>query len=580
MASQARSQRVRLGCGCDAMERTLKSRATLFALCAGAAAFFLSLAVAAHTVVASGDYLHALILAAACAAIFWATTTRLVSNTGKAIDAAVERLSQAAHGDLSGPIPAPVARATPPLARAMDQLFGQFRETLDRVERLAMYDAVTGLPNRANFRALCDAVLAVAPPERQGALLFIDLDRFKAVNDTRGHAVGDTVLSEVAVRLRETALRAGHDRGLAPPVVGRLAGDEFTMFLPEVSGSEDIEWVSRRIVALLGSPIVIDGVDIEIGGSVGIALFPAHGRTLHELMRAADAAMYRAKAGGRGRVEVFGAALAADLAARVALEEDLRRAVREGEFSLVFQPQLSLGGDGYVAVETLLRWRHPVDGVRLPGTFLDNAEESGLIVEIGEWVTRQVADTIARWDALGFESRLAINVSPRQIAHADFFRGLREALRARGVPARLIELEIGEATAMSCPDEMVDAIAALREDGATVSIDGFGTGYSNIARLRSLPIDRIKLDRSLIAPIVESDVARSIVQALIGLIHGIGLEAVGEGIETRAQSEVLRVLGCDVIQGFGVAEPMGEEALVAWIVENQPPMLTRRMTSA
>ena len=561
------------------MERTLKSRAVLFALCAGAVAFFLSLLVTVGVAI-GGDYARAMIPAIVCAAMSWASTTRVVSNTAEAIDAAVGRMAGAAGGDLSGPIPPAVAHDVPPLAVAMDELFGRFRETLDRAEQLAMYDAVTGLPNRASFRVLCEAALAAAPAERQGALLFIDLDRFKAVNDTRGHAVGDTVLSEVAARLRETALKATHDRGLAAPIVGRLAGDEFTMFLPEVSGEADVDWVSRRIVALLGAPIVIDGVDIEIGGSVGVALFPAHGRTLHDLMRAADAAMYRAKAGGRGRVEQFGAALAADLAARVALEEDLRRAVREGEFALVFQPQLSLGGDGYVAVETLLRWRHPVDGVRLPGTFLDSAEESGLIVEIGEWVTTQVAGTIARWHAMGFESRLAINVSPRQIAHADFFRGLRQALRSRGAPARMIELEIGEATAMACSAETAEAIAALRSDGATVAIDGFGTGYSNSARLRSLPLDRIKLDRSLIAPIVDSDVARSIVQALIGLIHGIGLEAVGEGIETRAQSEVLRVLGCDVIQGFGVAEPMEEAALIAWIVDNQPPLVTRRMTSA
>lgn len=562
------------------MERTLKSRAVLFALCAGAVAFFLSMLVTVDVAIAGGDYARALIPAVVCAAMCWASTTRLVANTAGAIDTAVDRMADAARGDLSGPVPEVVGSTVPPLAEAMEQLFDQFRGTLDRVERLALYDAVTGLPNRAHFRSLCEESLAAAPEQRPGALLFIDLDKFKAVNDSRGHAVGDQVLAEVAERLRDTAARAVRDRGLAPPILGRLAGDEFTVFLPEMAEGADLDWVSGRIVAQLGAPVVIDGTDIEVGGSVGVALFPAHGSTLHELMRAADAAMYRAKAGGRGRVERFGEALAADLAAREALRDDLGRALRDGEFALVFQPQLSLGGDGYVAVESLLRWRHPVDGVRLPGTFLDSAEESGLIVEIGEWVTGRVADVIARWEALGFESRLAINVSPRQIAHAGFFHGLREALRERGAPARLVELEIGEATAMSCSPEMARAIGALREDGAKVAIDAFGTGYSNIARLRSLPLDRIKLDRSLIAPIVESDVARSIVQALIGLIHGIGLEAVGEGIETRAQAEVLRVLGCDVIQGFGVAEPMEEEALVAWILENQPPLLARRITSA
>lgn len=562
------------------MGRTLKSRAVVFALSAGAVAFFLSLLVTVNGALAAGDYARALIPAIVCAAMCWASVTRVVASAAEAIDTAVERLAGAAAGDLTGPVPTLVTRTVPQLAHAMDGLFARFRETLDRVERAAMYDAVTGLPNRATFRALCEDALAAAADGQQGALLFIDLDRFKAVNDSRGHACGDMVLAVIADRLRDTADLAVDPPRVAPPIVGRLAGDEFTLFLPRITGEADADEAAHRIVALAAAPIVIEGNEIEVGASVGVALYPEHGGTLHDLMRSADAAMYRAKHGGRGRVERFGAALAADLAARVALEEDLRQAVRREEFALVFQPQLSLGGDGYVAVETLLRWHHPSDGLRLPGSFLDRAEESGLIVEIGEWVTARVAETIARWHAMGLESRLAINVSQRQIAHTDFFRGLRAALHSRGAPARLIELEIGETTAMACTLEMAEAIAALRSDGATVAIDGFGTGYSNIARLRALPIDRVKLDRSLIAPIVESDVARSIVQALIGLIHGIGLEAVGEGIETRAQAELLRVLGCDVIQGFGVAEPMAEDALIAWIARNQPPVAARRMTSA
>lgn len=558
---------------------TLKSRAVVFAACAGGIAFFLSLLVTANASAEDGDYARALIPAIVCAIMCWACTQRTVANTAEAIDVAVERLSAAAAGDLESAIPPRVVRAVPPLATAMDSLFSQLKLNLDRVERVALFDPVTALPNRASFRGTCEAMLAAMPAQQAAALVFIDLDQFKAVNDTRGHAVGDMLLAQVAARLRGLAARIAVDLALAQPVVGRLAGDEFTMFLPVIRDVRDAEWVGDEIVALLGEPFEIEGqAEAGVGASVGVALHPDHGRTLHDLMRAADAAMYHAKAGGRGRVEHFGVALAADLAARSVLEDGLRRAIRETEFALVFQPQLRLGGDGDVAVEALLRWRDPVEGVRLPATFLKRAEETGLIVEIGEWVVAEVAAAIARWHARGLNTRLAINVSPRQLAHAGFFQRLRGALHAAGAPARLIELEIGETMAMRATSDVIESIAALRADGARVAIDGFGAGYSNVARLRALPLDRIKLDRSLIAPVAENDSARAIVQSMIGFIHALGLEAVGEGIETEAQWEVLRILGCDVVQGFGVAQPMDEARLIKWIEARQAP--ARRITSA
>ena len=225
---------------------------------------------------------------------------------------------------------------------------------------------------------------------------------------------------------------------------------------------------------------------------------------------------------------------------RAALESDLREAIDRNEFALVFQPQVALSpgraGRGVVAAEALLRWRHPRDGLRLPGTFLDRAEETGLIVEIGEWVVQTVAETIVRWERLGIEQRLAINISPRQIDHVSFFRRLREAMQAASAPARLLELEITETLAMHCSAEVIEAIALLRADGATIAIDDFGTGYSNLARLRALPIDRVKLDRSPIEHIADDIDARTIAHAVIGLIHGLGCEAVGEGIESPAQA--------------------------------------------
>jgi diguanylate cyclase (GGDEF)-like protein len=546
---------------------TLKSRAIVFALCAGGVAFFLSLLVTTNGSLHGSDLARALIPAIVCATMCWASTQRIVANTAEAIDLAIDRLAEAAGGDLAGPIPTPVSKTVPRLSEAMASLFGQLSANLNRVERLAMVDPVTGLPNRSSFRAACESLIAASTHDSRAALLFIDLDRFKAVNDTNGHAAGDMLLTQVADRLRTIA---GESRQQGAAVVGRLAGDEFTVFLPVLRHADDAERMGQRIIESLAEPFHVAGNELSIGASVGLALYPAHGANLSELMRAADAAMYRAKDLGRGRVERFGSAIERHLAARTELDGELRRALARDEFGLMFQPQRRVSERGTVSVEALLRWNHP-DGVRMPATFMERAEESGLILEIGDRVIHGVAATIARWATMGFEARMAINISPRQLAHVDFFHRLGSALRTYGAPARLIELEIGETLAMRCSPAQIAAIEALRQHGATVAIDGFGTGYTNIGRLRMLPIDRIKLDQSLTAGVVGSDVARSIAQALIGLIHGIGREAVGEGIESQAQAEVLRVLGCDVIQGFGVAEPMDEKTLLAWMAVNRAP---------
>ncbi len=567
----------RFGEAASAMKAaTLKSRAIALALCVGGAAFAFAL-VLAEDDPSAGHLWRAAVLAIACGTIAWAAIIRISTHVTGAIDLAADRLADAAGGDLASPIPPTVFQIAPRLSEAMTALFGQISANLSRIERLAMVDPVTGLPNRSSFRAACESLIASATQGACSALLFIDLDRFKAINDTHGHAAGDMLLTQVAERLRTVAANGAG----AAPVVGRIAGDEFSIFVPALRQPEDADRLGHRVLEVLEAPFEIGGSELMIGASVGLAMHPLHGAQLTELMRAADAAMYRAKHLGRGRVERFGAAIQRDLAARLTLDDELRQALACNEFGLVFQPQRRVSDRGTVSVEALLRWHHP-DGTRLPGSFLIRAEESGLIVDIGNKVIDDVARTLARWAAAGIEARMAINVSPRQIARADFFLRLAAALETHGAPARLIELEIGETLAMRCSPVQIAAIEALREQGATVAIDGFGTGYTNIGRLRMLPVDRIKLDRSLTAEVAGSDVARSIAQALIGLIHGIGREAVGEGIETRAQAEVLRVLGCDVIQGFGVAEPMDEDALLAWLASDAAaqPAPARLITSA
>jgi diguanylate cyclase len=549
---------------------TLKSRAIAFAMCAGAVAFILALAAASTpgmvTVESAG---RALIAAIVCGAMCWASAERTIASTAEAIDAAILRLQCAANGDLEGGVPEQVHESVPQLARAMDGLFSQLHANLESVQRLAMFDPVTGLPNRTNFRRTAERALAELQPADAAVLYFIDLDRFKHVNDTLGHATGDALLGMVANRLRAVAERFAPESAGRPPLIGRLAGDEFTMFFPTLAELRDAERIGRGILYALSEPFDLADQEVSIGASIGIALRPEHGTTLHDLMRAADVAMYHAKAMGRGRAEHFTEILAAEIAERARLESDLRQAVDKDQFTLVYQPQVSAADGRIVAAEALLRWRHP-DGLKMPGAFIQRAEETGLIVEIGEWVVESVAETISRWGRLGIEQRLAVNISPRQLDHAGFFRKLREAMLAAYAPARLLELEISETLAMHCSAEVLDAIATLRADGASIAIDDFGTGYSNLQRLRVLPIDRIKLDRSLIEHVVDDNEARNIAQAVIGLVHGLGCEAVAEGIENEDQATVLRVLGCDILQGYAVATPMEEEAFLHWARAVEP----------
>jgi diguanylate cyclase (GGDEF)-like protein len=542
---------------------SLKSRAIAFAMCAGAVAFILALAANTHGTVSVESAARALIGAIVVGAMCWASAERTISSTAGAIDSAIARLSRAANGDLEGEVPAEVRACVPPLADAMDGLFRQLHANLESVQRLAMFDPVTGLANRINFRRTCERMLAELPQGEAAVLYFIDLDRFKTVNDTLGHASGDVLLGMVANRLRAVADRFAADAGTRAPLIGRLAGDEFTMFFPELKHVRDADRIGRGILYALSEPFDLADQEISIGASIGIALRPQHGATLHDLMRAADAAMYHAKAQGRGRTEHFTDELAAEIAERAQLESDLREAVDKDQFTLVFQPQVDAHDGRIVAAEALLRWRHP-GGMRLPASFIQRAEETGLIVEIGEWVVQSVAETISRWGRLGIEQRLAVNISPRQLDHATFFRRLREAMLAANAPAKLLELEITETLAMHCSEEVVEAITLLRADGATVAIDDFGTGYSSLSRLRALPVDRVKLDRSLIEHVAEHAEARAIAQAVIGLVHGLGCEAVAEGIENEAQAAVLRVIGCDILQGYAVAEPMAEDAFLAW----------------
>ena len=501
-----------------------------------------------------------------CLLICYIAAERPNSEGARALSALGDRLLAVEQGDFTSPAPRIVRDSLPKLAAAVDGLFAEVRSSIENAHALGMYDPVTSLPNRLHFRAEADKLLGAAPASALSAMLFVDLDRFKSVNDSLGHARGDQLLIMVANRLRVVvAAEVGTVATELRPLLARLAGDEFTIFMPRIASPEDAERIARRIALAIGETFELHGHSIDIGASVGVALTPEHGSSVENLMRAADIAMYRAKARGGSQYCVFSTELADEHQARIDTEAALREAVQRGEFVLAMQPQLSLVTGEITGAEALLRWNHPREGLRQPNSFVSIAESTGIIGEIGEWVIAEVASMMADWQASGVARRLAFNVSPRQLDRADFFVTLRAAFAERRVPLSLIELEFTESAAMECSASVLAEIAALRADGATIAIDDFGTGYSNIARLRAMPLDRVKLDPSLIADIDTSEKARTVVAAVIQLIKGVGAEIVAEAVETIAQADILRAMGCETVQGFVFAHPMFEEEYLAWV---------------
>jgi EAL domain-containing protein (putative c-di-GMP-specific phosphodiesterase class I) len=304
---------------------------------------------------------------------------------------------------------------------------------------------------------------------------------------------------------------------------------------------------------------------IEMGASIGIAFSPEHGTNLNGLMRAADLAMYSAKASGRSKACVYDPSLAVAYDERARTERALRQSVARRAFDLAIQPLVSVRNGDVVAGEALVRWNHPTKGMILPDDFISVAEESWLIVQIGNWVVEEAARTLARWQSDGLIQRLTINISPRQLERPEFFSHLRTNFAAFGAPLFMLELEVTETLAMRCNEDVLAQLAALRAEGVAIAIDDFGSGYSNLARMKTMPITRVKLDASLIADLDTCESSRTIVSSVIHLIHGLGAEVVGEGVERREQFDVLRSLGCDLVQGYLFAAPMSELEFTRWV---------------
>ena len=531
---------------------------------AGLASFLFSLAAFIYITSFDTQVIASIVAGTFCLMVSYIASERPNSESARALSALGDRLLAVEQGDLTSPTPRIVRECMPKLATAVDSLFAEVRASIENAHALGMYDPVTSLPNRLHFRAEADKLLAARPPETMAAMLFVDLDRFKNVNDSLGHARGDQLLIMVANRLRVVVTAELGEGPIQRPLLARLAGDEFTIFFPQIEEAADAERAARRIAIAISEPFELHGHSVDIGASVGVAICPDHGTAIESLMRAADIAMYRAKSQGGGRYCLFSDELAAEHQRKVDTEAALGEAVQRGEFVLALQPQLSFATGEVSGAEALLRWNHPRDGLRLPATFIPVAEQTGMIADIGDWVAAEVASILAEWQAKGIKRRISFNVSPRQLDRSDFLPRLRATFQEAGVPLSLVELEFTETAAMECSEDVLKEIAALRTDGLSIAIDDFGTGYSHIARLRAMPLDRVKLDQSLIADIETSEQARVVVQAVIQLIKGVGAEIVAEAVENVAQADILRAMGCDTVQGYVFAGPMFEDEFTSW----------------
>jgi diguanylate cyclase (GGDEF)-like protein len=411
-----------------------------------------------------------------------------------------------------------------------------------RIEHLAHHDLLTDLPNRLAFNARLQEVLAhAAKSGGRVAVLCIDLDRFKEVNDVFGHSVGDALLKEVADRLRAAAGSA---------FLARLGGDEFTLIAAEGEQPATAAALAERLLAAVDECLEIDGHQLRVGLSIGAAVYPADGSDASILLRNADAALYRAKAEGRGTVRFFEASMDERLRERRALQHELRSAIAHNQLLLHYQPQALIGGE-IVGFEALVRWRHPTRGLISPGTFIPIAEESGLIIPIGEWILREACREAASWSK---PLHIAVNLSPVQFRHGDLPSLVHAILLETGLPASRLELEITETVLMDDPSRALSVLRRLKALGLRIAMDDFGTGYSSLSYLQSFPFDKIKIDRSFIANIHRNQ-SSAIVRAVIGLGRGLALPVVAEGVETREQAAFLSGEACAGIQGYLVGRP-------------------------
>ncbi|MDR3581236.1 MAG: EAL domain-containing protein [Oryzomonas sp.] len=443
-----------------------------------------------------------------------------------------------------------------PLAKRFLGTYGVARDISERkkaeetISFQALHDHLTHLPNRSLFKDRLEHSLSQA--KRNGGLvgvLFIDLDRFKLVNDTYGHAEGDDLLKNVAQRLRN-CVRAGD-------TLAHQSGDEFTVLLPDLYGPEDASIIAGKILDILQAPFQVQGQEFRITASIGIALYPQDGNSADVLLKNADIAMYEVKSSGKNSYLCFTDKMNVCHHERISLENELRQAIKCSEFELYYQPQISIRGDSIVGLEALVRWQHPTHGLLGPSSFIDMAEASGLVCSITDWVLAEACGQMALWRERGLGNlRMSVNVSPMEFERGDFVERIKSNLARFHLPAHCLDLEITENLLLNDDSSIIDKMRQLHNLGVRISIDDFGTRYSSLNYLRKFPISSIKIDQSFVRELVEGVRVSPILHAILGIARGFELHLVAEGVETPFQMKTLSELGCDEMQGYLFSKPI------------------------
>ncbi len=456
------------------------------------------------------------------------------------------------------------------LANAFNRMFARLDGNLKRIHRLAYVDLVTELPNRERFRKETERVARKALEDgSSGAVLFLDLDRFKRVNDSLGIGEGDRLLEMVGRRLTEVTrgcdLAMNHDE---PSMVARLGGDEFTVLLPHIHDSSDAARVANKLVDAIRLPFEISGHQVFLGVSVGVAVFPQDGADPETLMRHADLAMAHAKRSGGSAAQFFEPTMNQSAFERLVLENELRDAVNHDQLVVFYQPKVLMKDGACAGAEALVRWQHPTAGLLSPGAFIEAAEECGLIGEIGDWVLRHACKEAAAWRERGLEIPVAVNVSAMQFERAGFADSVLAALEEAQLPPHLLELELTESIAMENPERVIEQVQPLRDRGVNFAIDDFGTGHSSLSYLTRMPFDVFKIDQSFVRDMTTDHHARIVVETILAMAKSLKLETVAEGVETAEQLNMLRAQGATLAQGFLFGRPMPVEDFVAFASES------------
>ncbi|WOH38277.1 EAL domain-containing protein [Thalassotalea fonticola] len=464
------------------------------------------------------------------------------------------------------------------MLRSRDAL-RELKDSQQKLKYLAYYDSLTGLANRESFNQHLEKFLLLAERSNHHVgVLFIDLDRFKRINDTLGHGFGDRVLQKVAKvlesNLRNSDLLARGSDEILTSEVARLGGDEFTVFLSQVDYIDDIAQVAQRIIQSLSKPIKIDQFEVTVTPSIGISVYPEDGLNVTNLMKNADVAMYHAKDQGRCCFKFYSDSLNCRARERLELEQELRKAIENNEFALHYQPQIDVSADKIVSVEALIRWHNPKHGFVSPAEFIPIAEETGLIIEIGEWVLKKACQQAKFWlDEYGSEYRVSVNLSSVQFKRGSLVGYIQKVLKETGLPANLLELELTESAIMTDVEENIIRLQQIKELGVGIAIDDFGTGYSSLSYLKKFPINTLKIDRSFITDIATSADDAAIVKAIIALAETLNLAVIAEGVETTGQLQILRGFNCSLIQGYLFSKPLNANDLEALLI-NESHLVT------